>query len=169
MSRPKSTPRGRVPRAPTRPLRCRCQTRCACHVPLPGLPRRVQAREVAYLQKFIDWPQSIETVPLPAGALSLAARARLLARAEQRGRRLTATERHVSGDLFWLDKELRLVVPAAHRKVADRWRIAVEWRVRHAERMLRDWQTLADFLRVHEPDADAWLRRQLATLDGGEA
>jgi hypothetical protein len=123
---------------------------------------------VAARRTFVNWPTSNKTKPLEPEALSVAARARLLARADQRGRRLQATERHASADRFWLDTELRLTLPLCHPKVGARWQRAVAIRLQHAERTLEAWRQLAAWLDTYQPEPEQWLRRQLGTLAPGE-
>jgi Helix-turn-helix len=137
---------------------------CACHMPLPRLPRRLRSIEVAWGKKWdLDRPYE-EAEPLTAADLTTDARGRLLARAETRYRRLHAGARHARTDWYWLEAELRLVLPRAHPKVVKRWREAVRWGIFHAEWALDRLRRLEAAVLEHEPETDAWLRAQLGTL-----
>ncbi len=143
---------------------------CSCHTPLPPLPRSLQAREVAYGRRFgRPWWRSVsytDAPPLTAADLDTDARGRLLGRAETRYRRLRAGERHAHRDWYGIETELRLILPDVHPKVVRRWRDRVRWAVHHAEWRLDALRKLEAFVLQHEPETDAWLRRQLAGLDG---
>lgn len=150
-----------APDRPNRPTRRRRVTvapavPCACHAPLPPLPRKRGRRwwETSYA----------EAEPLTAADLSVDARGRLLERAELRARRIAMSERHASEDWYWTAAELALVLPAAHPKVAARWRGLIARHLRDAGRVVDHLCRIEALILAHDPDTDAWLRRQLAGL-----
>ncbi len=137
--------------------------------PLPRLPRSLPARDLAWGSRTIEAGDAHARIAITPDELSTDARGRLLARAEIRARRLAAMARQDRKDRFWLFAELRLVIPAVHPRVVRRWREDVRWRVRYAAARLEAWRRIEAFLLQHEPEADAWLRRQLAGLKGDPA
>jgi hypothetical protein len=163
MSRSSVAPRRREPRRKPTTER----------VALPRLPRTLHALEVANGRRYVDWPRgerwplSREAEPFMRTDLTTDVLGRLLARAEVRARRLQARSRRDGSDRYWLEAELKLLIPRAHAKTVRRWRERIGWRVHHASKDLELWRRLEDFLLAHEPEPDAWLRRQLGTLGEG--
>src|SRR5688500_6425455 len=85
-SRPRRTARRRVTVRPAVP--------CVCHAPLPPLPRRLRAIEVAYHRRWDRTRPPSEHDELTPEHLTLDARARLLERAELRARPVAMSDRH---------------------------------------------------------------------------
>ncbi len=168
------SPVSRPPDRPNRPLRRRHVTvapavPCACHAPLPPLPRRLRAIEVAYGRKRGRrwWETSYaEAEPLTAADLSVDARGRLLERAELRARRIAMSERHAEEDWLWIAAELALVLPAVHPKMPARWRQRLSRAIEDARRRVDRLCSMEAMILQHESATDAWLRRQLAGLGG---
>jgi hypothetical protein len=105
--------------------------------------------------------------PLAPADLSAAARTRLQRRAECRRRRIRP--RRDCDDWYWLGCELALLLPHASAATRRRWRDYLDQAVRQAEWHLAELRALQAHARGEEPEPDAWLRRHLATLDGGHA
>lgn len=110
----------------TAPTRRRARVACSCHAPLPRLPRRLLAREVAYQRLFgRPWwtgPSYADAPPLTADDLTAGARGRLLHRAETRWRRSRLAHRHLDRDYYWIAAELALGLPRVPPRVVTRWR-----------------------------------------------
>jgi hypothetical protein len=135
---------------------------------LPAPPRDLHRLEIAFgrLVRLMDTAGlPYESCP-PIGPddVTLATRARLLRRAEARIRRVHRDESRVRRDWYWLAAELALVLPSVPSKVVLRWRERLRWHVWHAELSLKQAREFEARVLAHEPEADAWLRRQLSDL-----
>ena len=139
---------------------------CACHMPLPPLPKGLQRRglHVNDSRQFIDWPNSLESVQVTPDSLSPDAVGRLFERIEARRHRIRAMEARTAAHWFWIRVELSLIAARLHPKALARWRDVVRYKVPWAERHVDDLRRLEALILAHEPETDAWLRRQLAGL-----
>jgi len=137
---------------------------CVCHAPLPPLPRRLRAIEIAYGRRW-RWDQSYrDAEPLLPGDLSVDARGRLLERAELRAGRVVMSERHAAEDWCWIASELALVLPTSSPKIAERWAPVVRRAIESAQRTVDRLCRLEALILRYEPTTEAWLRRQLGAL-----
>jgi hypothetical protein len=131
---------------------------------LPPLPGKLRAIEVAYARKW-DWRLAAHHhEPLVSADLTTAAKARLLARAQVRARRIAMSERHAAEDWTWVACELALVLPTSSPKIAEQWAPIVRRAVGEAHRAVDRLAKLEALVLAHEPSAAGWLRRQLGTL-----
>ena len=153
--------RRQTPAASVRPRRP-----CACRAPLPPLPpgllRRGLGRENS--RQFIDWPNSLESVQVTPESLSRDAVGRLFARVQARFHRVQQAEARAAQEWFWIHAELALVLARIHPKARERCRRLVGYAERWAEWRVDHLRKLAALILAHEPEAERWLRRQLAEL-----
>jgi hypothetical protein len=132
----------------------------------------LRAREVAYRcrlgRPWWSGPFPSDAPPLLSADLTAAARARLRQRAEVRRRRIRGRGFRDRADTFWLEAELRLVLPGAGAQTLRRWRRELTWAVAHAADRLEGLRAVQAFVLGQEPAVDRWLRQQLGTLQTGE-
>ncbi len=165
---PAPPPGRRRPQPRRRPRPRQYPLRRRHSAPMPPLPRHLSKVEIAF-GRHVDWDAdaSVFTTPLQAEDLDTQTRGQLLARAEWRLQRLREAERVMDEAAFWIGRELALVVPDAHPNVARLWRRELDWVVQYAEQHLEELRRLQATVLGHEPEADAWLRRQLGELKPG--
>lgn len=135
---------------------------------LPAPPRDLHRCEIASgrLLRLMDTAglPYAACPPLGPDDVTPTTRTRLLRRAEARVRRVRRDEQRVTRDWYWIAAELVLVLPRVPLKAVRRWRERLHWHVWHAELSLQQARELEARVLEHEPEPDAWLRRQFGTL-----
>lgn len=121
-------------------------------------------------RKRSEGPQGVALAARPAltrRPLPTKTRGRRWARAELRADRLGQALRLLAEDLRGLAEDLRPDLPEFHPATRQRWRTSlVAWQaeLRGLHALLAQLEGL---LRLHEPEAEAWLRRRLGELAEG--
>jgi hypothetical protein len=139
--------------------------------PFPRLPRTLIPREVAFQRRlgrpWFRGPRPVDAPPLRAEDLTPADRRQLRQRAWARAQRIRRRDFRNALDHFWLQKELALGLSDAPPQTIRAWRIRLFWVLRQTEDRLAALRQLEARILMREPEKDAWLRRQLATLETG--
>jgi hypothetical protein len=137
--------------------------------PFPRLPRPLIPWEVAFQRRlgrpWFRGPRPADAPPLRAEDLTPADRRRLRQRAEARARRIRRLDLQNAHDHYWLQAELALGLSGAPPQTIRAWRRRLYWAIRLAEDRVIALRRLEARVLQHEPAPEAWLRRQLATLE----